>query len=211
MDGYASRRRSMRLCVLVLGLGAIGSMLAGHAVAGCGSVAAVRAAPMGWAPSYSGATEFLRVVDDGGQRNPGIVGMWRFTLVSDGTAYPTPIAYGTVIDTGTMQWHGDGTEITISGSRAPSTGDVCMGVWEQTGRATFRLKHIALAWVSADSTPPASPAVFLGPAILHEEVTLSRSGHSFEGTVTLDQYAKDETTLLEHIGAKVIATRVVVD
>jgi hypothetical protein len=33
----------------------------------------------------------------------------------------------------------------------------------------------------------------------------------FEGTFTLDQYAKDETTLLQHIAGKVVGKRVTVD
>ena len=76
-----------------------------------------------------------------------------------------------------------------------------MGVWEQTGNRTYKLKHVALAYASSDTPPalggPVSPAVFVGAAIIRETVTLSRSGDSFEGTFTLDQYARDETTLLQ--------------
>jgi hypothetical protein len=120
-----------------------------------------------------------------------------------------------VVDFGTVQWHSDGTEITFSGGRPPSSGDVCMGVWKKTGRNTYKLNHIALAWISADTPPqlggPVSPAVFVGPATIRQVVTLDRSGNSFEGSLTIDQYAQDETTLLQHIGGKVVATRVTVD
>ena len=59
--------------------------------------------------------------------------------------------------------------------------------------------------------PPVSPAAYLGPSILTERVTLSRSGNSFAGTVTIDVYATDETTLLEHVSATVTATRFTVN
>lgn len=158
-----------------------------------------------------GSERLSRVSDNDDRHSAGIVGTWRFNLVSDGNAYPVPIPYGAPVDFGTQQWHSDGTEFIISGGRAPSSGDVCMGVWEQTGPRTYQMKHIALAYLSSDSTPAASPAKYLGPAILHEKVVLSASGKSFEGTFTIDQYAKDEVTLIEHISGKVIASRFTLD
>ena len=86
-----------------------------------------------------------------------------------------------------------------------------MGVWEKTGPRTYRLKHLALAYVSSDSSPPVSPATFLGPAIVLETVVLGLSGKSFEGKFTIDQFAKDEMTLIEHISGTVTATRFTVD
>ena len=206
-----------------LGLGAI--MMSTQARAGCG----------GWvppaAPSSSSRWDmpatgqgglmdavyrpgedsgFLRVSDLQEQLE-GIVGTWRFTWTSDGTAYPQSIPYGAQVDFGTHQWHGDKTEIFTSGGRPPSSGDVCMGVWKQTGRFTYKLRHIALAWLSSDSTPSSTPATYLGPAIITESVTLNRAGNRYEGTFTLDQYARDETTLIEHISGKVEATRFTID
>jgi hypothetical protein len=153
------------------------------------------------------------------ERNPtkppskgtSIVGMWKINLVSDGTAYPTIIPAGVPLDFGTAQWHSDGTEFLISGGRAPSTGDVCMGVWEQTGSATYKLKHIALAYASSDSSPPVIPAAFVGPGIFHQTVTLSPSGNSYEGTFTIDQYQPDGVTLIEHVGGTVTGVRFTVD
>ena len=91
-------------------------------------------------------------------------------MISDGIP-PNPVPKGVTVDFGTVQWHDDGTELMISGGRRPSTGDVCMGVWQQIGSHSYKLKHLALAWVSSD-TPPSmegpgpSPAQFLGPAII---------------------------------------------
>ena len=53
--------------------------------------------------------------------------------------------------------------------------------------------------------------MFLGPAIMRETVVLDPSGDSFKGTFTIDQYAKDEITLIEHITGTVTATRFTVD
>ena len=145
----------------------------------------------------------------------GIVGLWKISMISDGVP-PNPVPQGATVDFGTVQWHDDGTEIMISGGRPPSTGDVCMGVWEQTGPFTYNLKHLALAWVSSD-TPPSmggpgpSPAQFLGPAVIRQVVTLDKSRASYRGTFTLDQYNADETVLLVHVSGTIAGARVTVD
>jgi hypothetical protein len=220
MNNTFGSRRSLAGCALALGLGTLAATFAAPAAAGCGqylpgdaSPPMLREAPLQpgglmravWRP---GAEQIVRVRDDDSGRDGGaIVGTWRFTFTSDGTSYPVQIPFGAVVDFGTAQWHSDGTELMISGGRAPSTGDVCMGSWERTGPSTYTLKHIALAWASADSNPPASPPMYLGPAIIREVVTLDRAHDRFEGLFTLDQYAKDEVTLLEHISGTVTATR----
>jgi hypothetical protein len=162
-----------------------------------------------------GSGQFVRVGHETSVPNSGIVGMWNVTFVSDGIP-PNPVPAGVTTDFGTVQWHDDGTEIMISGGRPPSTGDVCMGVWEQIGPFTYNLKHIALAWVSTD-TPPSmegpgpSPAQFLGPAIIREVVTLDKSRQSYQGSFTVDQYNADETVLLVHVSGTISGTRVTVD
>jgi hypothetical protein len=50
------------------------------------------------------------------------------------------------LDMGFVQWHSDGTEIMYSGGRYPSEGNVCMGVWQQTGPRRFVLNHWALSY-----------------------------------------------------------------
>ncbi len=213
-------RHSFRFRVIALAAGSIGFFATGYAVAGCPSYIGTAAAPpAGWSTEAAEAsTQATTALASGssfnatpqsseGEHAAAIVGTWKVTLISDGTAYPGPIPTGAVIDFGTSQWHGDGTEFLISGARPPSTGDVCMGSWERTGRNVYTLRHIALAWVSPDSTPPAPAAAFLGPAILHEVVSLSRSGRSYAGSFTIDQYAADGTTLLEHIGGKTTGVR----
>jgi len=219
-------RQTLGKCVLVVGFCAAGLSVPGAAVAGCGLYGAPAAPPSSWAEPHAttggltpavyraGSERLTRVDFNGDALAADIVGLWKFKLISDGTAYPAPIPYGAVVDFGTAQWHSDQTEITFSGGRPPSSGDVCMGVWKRIGRHTYKLNHIALAWVSADTPPPlgpVAPAAFVGPAIIRQTVTVDQSGNSFEGSFTIDQYAQDETTLLQHIGGKVIATRVTVD
>lgn len=158
---------------------------------------------------------FIPVGHETSVANSDIVGLWRISMVSDGIP-PNPVPQGAIVDFGTVQWHKDGTEIMISGGRPPSTGDVCMGVWEQIGPFAYKLKHLALAWVSSD-TPPSmggpgpSPARFLGPAIIKQVVTLDKSRASYRGTFTLDQYNADETALLVHVSGTIAGARVTVD
>jgi hypothetical protein len=91
-----------------------------------------------------------------------------------------------------------------------------MGVWQKVGPFTYKLKHIAIAWVSPD-TPPSmggpgpSPAQFLGPAIITEVVTLNKLRNSYQGPFTIDQYNADESQVLVHISGTVTGTRVTVN
>ncbi len=219
-----SRSASIQKSPLTLALGVAGLLLAGQATAACG-ISEIGAPPAVRDKDSRPATllravyrpmsgGFIRVSDQDDGSNAGIVGTWRFTFVSDGTAYPQPIPIGAAVDFGTQQWHSDHTEMMVSGGRAPSTGDVCMGEWKRVGERTYQLRHLALAYVSSDTPSPIGPVVpaaFLGPAIISETVTLSRDGTKFQGNFTLDQYARDEVTLLEHIAGSVAATRFSVD
>jgi hypothetical protein len=223
MHTRSAYRLSFEAHAIALGFGVFG--LVSNALAGCGlpgpfseprSLQDLKPAAAGLTPALyrPGTGGFVRVFDDG-DRNAGIVGLWKVTLVSDGTAYPGPVPFGAVVDFGTQQWHSDGTELLVSGGRAPSTGDVCMGVWEPAGHGSYKLKHVALAYASSDTPTsqggPVVPAAYVGPTIIREHVTLSASGKTFEGTFTIDAYAKDEVTLLEHIAGKVVGTRVTLD
>jgi hypothetical protein len=213
-------------CVLALGLGTLAAMTANPAVAGCSPYSPDIPTPQWDTPAHGragfveavyrpGSGQFIRVGQEASAPNNNIVGMWNVTFVSDGVP-PNPVPAGVTTDFGTVQWHDDGTEIMISGGRPPSTGDVCMGVWQKIGPFTYKLKHIAIAWVSPD-TPPSmggpgpSPAQFLGPAIISEVVTLNKSRNSYEGPFTIDQYNADESQLLVHISGTVTGTRVTVN
>src|SRR5689334_15361311 len=171
-----------------------------------------RLAPAVYRP---GAGAFIQVGNANSAANSGIAGTWKVVFVSDGVP-PNPVPAGVTTDFGTVQWHDDGTELMISGGRPPSTGNVCMGAWEQIGPFTYKLKHIALAWISSD-TPPSmggpgpSPAQFLGPAVIEQVVNLDKSRARYQGTFTIDQFNADETAVLVHVSGTVSGLRLTVD
>jgi hypothetical protein len=110
--------------------------------------------------------------------------LWKIEFLAQGnTVYRIPD--GALIDFGTAIWASDGTETMVSAGRNPTTGDVCMGAWVQVGPASFRLKHLALAWNAASG---GNPAAYEGPVSIIENVTLDSKNH-FHGTFTITQYA----------------------
>jgi hypothetical protein len=147
-----------------------------------------------------------------GSFNASIVGLWKFTFTAKGNNPPGP-PDGAPIDSGYVTWHSDGTELMNSG-RAPTTGDFCMGVWQQVGPATFKLNHFAMAWefdVDAPVTGPGTGgADFVGVANIRELVTLDRGGMGYHGSFELIQYDKDNAIAAD-IKGSVKGTRVTVN
>jgi len=139
--------------------------------------------------------------------NAAIVGFWKFAF----TATNPPLG---PFDAGYVQWHSDGTELTNS-SRAPTTGNFCMGVWKQIGHSTFNLNHFGLSWAFDANVPPTAPgtggATFVGPANIRETVTVDHSGNSYQGTFTVVQYEPDGVTVAATITGTVTATRITAD
>lgn len=186
---------------LYTGLGLAGLMTAGQAFAGCQAPASgysqtsSRSAPS----AYQAGGAFIRTGYEPGDSDghqAAIVGLWKFEMKVNGT----------LIDFGTVEWHDDGTEMTISGGRNPADGDTCMGAWQQVGWSKFKLNHIALAYAGG---------AYLGVAHFHELVTVDPSGRSYSGTFTLEQFADstsdpfDESgTPLATVAGTITATRV---
>lgn len=110
------------------------------------------------APSISGPTQ-----------EAAIVGLWRVRFLSDGD----------VVDEGFDIWHSDGTEV-LNDNPNPATGNVCVGVWVQTGARTFKLKH--LSW-SYDMNGNLN-----GIVIIREQVAVDTNGASFKGTFRFDAF-----------------------
>ena len=136
--------------------------------------------------------------DDGGHNNPVIVGFWHQQLISEGS---NGIPDGTVVDDDLAQWHSDNTEIQNTKSRTSISGNFCLGVWEQTGRRSFKLNHFPQVF---DSTG----TVYVGTAQLQEEITVSSDGKKYSGTFTLDQYDPTGQTVLAHVQGNVTGTRI---
>jgi hypothetical protein len=135
-----------------------------------------------------------------GPANPSIVGLWKVTFTSKGTA---GIPDGTVLDFGYVTWHSDGTEL-MNSSRPPKSGDFCMGVWKLTGPRSYRLHHVTLGWDPTGS-------YYEGPGDILEDVTLSRSGNAYTGTFVIDQYAPDGITVIIELKGTIAASRITAD
>ena len=158
--------RNILKLLLLSGLGA----LALPVFAGCGGpslaqlrlaapTAALSANPANLKPETS--TQVAESFDFDFGRAP-IVGLWDIKFYSGGQ----------VVDEGFDAWHNDGTEI-LNDTPPPVTGNVCLGVWTQTGRSSFKLKHPS--WIY----DPTTNTQLAGQAIIRENVTVSRDGNSF--------------------------------
>jgi hypothetical protein len=99
-----------------------------------------------------------------------IVGLWSFKMTSGGQT----------VDFGYQEWHSDGTEILNSGTRAPATGNFCMGAWKQVAPSRFHLNHYPLV---VDNN-----GVLQARVVLKMDVTVAPSGMTFSGTFTQDVY-----------------------
>jgi hypothetical protein len=187
--------------VPVLTVLALAAMVAPAAHAGCGLYTPLPH-PASWQPQIASPRLVLAAFDDeaAAPHGPSIVGTWKEHWISEGS---TGIPDGTEVDAGYASWHSDGTEINVSGLRAPLTGDVCLGVWIKTGPRTYQLNHFGISY---DPTG----AVLVGPARIQQWLTLDPNGNATSGKFTIDQY--DEAgNLLAHVQGKVIGTRVTMD
>jgi len=118
----------------------------------------------------------------------GIVGLWKVTFSSAGE----------IVDVAFDAWHSDGTEI-LNDYTNPIEGNVCLGVWEQTGVRSFRLKHPS--W-SFDTT-----GALLGTVVIRENVTLGPDCNSYKGTYRYDIYDTAGAFVTELTGT-LTATRI---
>jgi hypothetical protein len=192
-----------------IGVGLLLTLLAVQANAACATpqqqtAPSLRQQQLGAGQARLIPAAFLQISDHDSD-DAAIVGLWKFQLVAKGSTGPGAPPDGVTVDFGFATWHSDGTELMNSGARPPITGDFCMGAWEQTGPSTFKLNHFALAWDDTGS-------VFVGPANIREFVKVDRTGNSYKGTFTIDQYSTDGTTHLgPHVAGVVSATRITAD
>jgi hypothetical protein len=182
---------------------ALATLLGPYAHAGCGIYSPVPH-HASWRPQVASprlVLAALAIDDDAATpHGPSIVGTWKEKWISQGSA---GLPDGAEFDASYSQWHSDGTEINVSGLRAPITGDVCMGVWIKTGPRTYRMNHFG---VSYDPTG----VNLVGPARIQQWLTLDPTGDSTSGKFTVDQY--DEAgNLLAHFQGNVTGTRVTME
>jgi hypothetical protein len=109
--------------------------------------------------------------ENGGANNSSIVGLWHTTFISGGALW----------DEAFEQWHSDGTELAIDNAVPPLLGNVCVGVYKQTGPRTYSLRHVTWNW-------DASGAPLAGTFLLLMTVTVDKSGNTFSGHFVSDSF-----------------------
>lgn len=178
-----------------------------QAYAGCGQYEAAPRAAADFRSSDSSGVHFMRagylqVADESASesRRAAIVGLWSFKYISKGNL-SIGIPDGVPVDAGNTIWYADGNEVTSSSMRAPDTGSICLGVWQQTGESTYVLNHIGLSWDPVHNT-------FGGPAFIKQHVTLERGGNAYSGTFEISQLGPDGKSIEVQIKGLIVATRV---
>lgn len=129
--------------------------------------------------------------------NPTVVGLWHVIYTNDADQS----IFNDTFDT----WHSDGTEFE-SAFLAPASGDVCVGVWTQTGFRSVKLHHVG--WLFDPSTPTATAA---NTFTLDEEVTVAPNGKSYSGKYTFKIWNLDGTPTPAEVTGTMAATRITVD
>jgi hypothetical protein len=188
-------------------MGLLGLVLASipAAQAACGDITGL-SAPFQFVDASAQARSMQ---DDEAARNRGgshaasIVGLWKFTVASQGnTSHNPSIPDGAQIDWGYSQWHSDTNEFSMSALHSPASGNICMGTWAQDG-GTYNLNHFALNF---DTTSGA----WTGTVDIHQAVTVSLGGTMYTGTYIIDVY-DTKGNHVDHIGGQVTAIRMNLD
>ena len=117
-----------------------------------------------------------------------IVGLWNVKFTSGGE----------VVDVAFDAWHSDQTEI-LNDYTPPAEGNVCLGVWQQVGVNTYKLKHPSWSFDINGN--------LLGTVVIRETVKVSSNGNSYSGTYAYDIYDVNGDFLEEFTGT-IAATRI---
>jgi hypothetical protein len=120
-----------------------------------------------------------------------IVGLWHITVTANGQVFRQ----------GIETFHRDGAEV-LNDTGAPSGGNVCLGVWIQTGPRTYKLKHPFWTFDSAGN--------LTGSAVIREQITLDQHGQTFSGNATVDILDLSGNLIVE-VTQQVSAQRITVD
>lgn len=142
------------------------------------------------------------MVDQQTGEQPTMVGVWKEHWISEGNFSTLGIPDGVELDAVYSEWQSDGTEVNVSGLRAPRTGDVCLGVWQKVGAQTYKLNHFGVSYNPDDT--------LLGLARIQQTIVLDPSANKITGTFSIDQY--DESgDLLTHVQGTLYGHRVTMD
>ena len=122
--------------------------------------------PQGLFPPSSQSDAAVTAPAPGGA---AIVGLWNVTFYSADV----------LVDQAFDAWHSDGTEI-LNDFTDPIEGNVCLGVWTQTGPQTFKLKHPSWTFdINGNLT---------GTAYILETVTVGPGGNAYEGPYSINLF-----------------------
>ena len=125
------------------------------------------------------------------QKDSPIVGLWHVSYTAGGQPFFESFDL----------WHSDGTELE-NANLPPVTGNVCVGVWKQTGPRTVQLHHVGWNFdVNGNST---------GTFTLTETNTVAHNGQTYEGTFDYKVYDVNGNLILEVTGTQ-SATRITVN
>ncbi len=191
---------------LALGIILVGTLLTTQAFAACADYGKSKPGASLSPQLWDGQLGSLLPISDNSS-DDRIVGMWHVTFTAEGNSGGPPD--GTPIDNSLVVWHSDHTEIMAS-SRPAQDGDICLGVWERTGKSKYKLNH--LPWLGGSDTTNAPSGIGnpQGPTRIVEDVTLSPDGKHYCGTFTLDAF-DTAGNLTAHIVGVITATRVTVN
>jgi hypothetical protein len=107
---------------------------------------------------------------DSSNWQPSIVGLWHVVYTqSDGSPFNQTF----------KMWHSDGIEFE-NAILPPGGGDICYGVWKQTGSRSVKLHHIGVMW--------APDGTIAGTFTVDETNTVSEDGKSYTGKFTFSQF-----------------------
>jgi hypothetical protein len=133
-------------------------------------------------PSKDGAPAMPWMQDqDSSNWQPSIVGLWHVVYTqSDGSPFNQTF----------KMWHSDGIEFE-NALLPPIGGDICYGVWKQTGSRSVKLHHIGIIWGPDPKTP--GNYVVVATFTVDETNTVSEDGKSYTGKFTFSQFGTDGT------------------
>lgn len=171
--------------VLGIGLGGTGFASCGDSLA---AMATARAAVVRQSPLNLSQQDASSSADSG---NSSIVGLWHVDFNSGGQT----------IQEAYQLWNLGGTEVH-NPNVDPRTGNVCLGVWKETGQGTAKLVHRVWNYDAIGD--------FLGTIHLTEEVKVSPTGATLTGNFRLDFFDPSGNFLTE-VDGQVVGQRISVE
>jgi hypothetical protein len=143
---------------------------------------------------------------DDDEDGPSIVGMWHVVFTAHKqNGFPIK---DFVTDNAVVVWHKDGTEV-MNSNRPAQDGNICLGIWEKTGKLNYHLNHIPWAGNDPANAPGGIGNPSAGAQII-EYVTLHPDGNHYSGTYTLTAYTANGQPAVTFTG-DIAATRITVN